>query len=192
MAVFFLLEQSILLAFLTFWGISSHVCPPPLYWKVLSPHKCCCLRISSAFLVLPCMVFVSFIFVNYSLRYWVVQHPWELQVFEISYRCYLNMVILVKTFVQETLINYIHQLFLTPSHWYSIKASFSVCYMIFFRNFQIKHLIWKHWSFYVIHDHHVSYLLIYMEKMNFCGALCALLKYCHEEKKSPTFKRSHL
>ncbi len=38
-----------------------------------------------------------------------------------------------------------------------------------------------------LHDHHVSYLFIYMEKMNFCEALCALLEYFHEK----TLPRHH-
>ncbi len=42
----------------------------------------------------------------------------------------------------------------------------------------------------VIHDHHFLYLLlIYMEKMNFLGALCALLEY-FREKKLPQFQKN--
>ncbi len=35
------------------------------------------------------------------------------------------------------------------------------------------------------HDHHFSYLLIFMKQMNFCGSLWALLEY-FREKKLPT------
>ncbi len=38
----------------------------------------------------------------------------------------------------------------------------------------------------LIHDHHFFYLLIYMEKMNFCGAMCALMEY-FPKKKLPQF-----
>ncbi len=54
----------------------------------------------------------------------------------------------------------------------------------FFWNFPINHIIWKHWSFQIINDHHFSYLHIYMEKMNFCGSLCALLEYFRENRLS--------
>ncbi len=36
-------------------------------------------------------------------------------------------------------------------------------------------------SFYVIHDHNFSYLLIYMDKMDICGAMCAFLGYFREK-----------
>ncbi len=51
-----------------------------------------------------------------------------------------------------------------------------------FERFIMNHILWKHWSFYVIHNHHFSYLLVYMEKMNFCGCLCGLLEYFRETK----------
>ncbi len=35
------------------------------------------------------------------------------------------------------------------------------------------------------HDHHFSHLLVYMEKINFCGSLSALLDY-FRGKKLPT------
>ncbi len=41
----------------------------------------------------------------------------------------------------------------------------------------------------IIRHHHFPYLLIYMEKINFCGALCTLLEYFHY-KMSPLFKNS--
>ncbi len=37
----------------------------------------------------------------------------------------------------------------------------------------------------VIHDHHFCHLLVYREKMNFCGSLCGLLEYFHEKKTLP-------
>ncbi len=55
----------------------------------------------------------------------------------------------------------------------SIKASFSVCCLTFLKfsnkSHNMKVLIILHSS---LHDHHFSYLLIYMEKLNFCWA-CA-------------------
>ncbi len=43
----------------------------------------------------------------------------------------------------------------------------------------------------VIHDHHFCHLLVYMEKMHFCGSLCSLLEY-FREKKLPPDHHSHL
>ncbi len=45
-------------------------------------------------------------------------------------------------------------------------------------------------SFYVIHDHHFSYLHVYMENMNLCLSLCILLKY-FRENPPPPLKFSH-
>ncbi len=58
--------------------------------------------------------------------------------------------------------------------------------------FIINHIIWKHWSFLVIRDHHFSHLLVYMEKINFCDSLCILLEYFHEKKCPPDYPcKSH-
>ncbi len=54
-----------------------------------------------------------------------------------------------------------------------------------FWTFHTNHIIWKHWSFEVIHDHHFSHLLVYMKKKNFCGSLCVLLEYLLEKKTPP-------
>ncbi len=37
-----------------------------------------------------------------------------------------------------------------------------------------------HWSLQVIRDHKFAHLLVYMEKINFCGSLCGLLEYFRE------------
>ncbi len=68
---------------------------------------------------------------------------------------------------------------------WSIIASFSVCGMIFSELFKINHIIWEHW-FKVIHDHHFSHLLVYMEKMNFCGALCSRSIFVRENIEAHT------
>ncbi len=53
--------------------------------------------------------------------------------------------------------------------------------------FILNHMIWKHWSFWVIHDHHFSHVLVCMEKMNFCGSLCSLLEYFIEKRILPDY-----
>ncbi len=55
------------------------------------------------------------------------------------------------------------------------KATFSICCMTFLNI--LNHIIWKHWPFSVIHDHHFSHLLVYMEKWTFvdiCVAFCTI------------------
>ncbi len=49
----------------------------------------------------------------------------------------------------------------------------------------------KNWSSWVIHDHHFSHVLVYMNKMNFYGSMCAFLEY-FLKKKLPSDRHSHL
>ncbi len=82
--------------------------------------------------------------------------------------------------------------FIYPST--TLKLSTKCSQHDFFELLIINHIIWKHWSFYVIYNHHFSHLLVYMEKMNLCGSLCmcGLLEYfCEKKLRSDYQCKSH-